>query len=157
MGQLPNHVFQGLTPILLIAITAMGCGSSGSSPTPALNLTGTWSGRVGQPMSGSALQVTWTATQNGTIATGQATVVKPAANVPATGTMTGTLSGNLLTLTYNVPAGAVPVYLSCTVAGGGSATATTATISGTLPLVFTNCLGSGLETPDSPQLTLTKQ
>jgi hypothetical protein len=61
-----------------------------------------------------------------------------------------------VTLTYSVPAGAVPVYLSCTIAATGSATATAQTISGNLQTTFTNCLGSDLETPDSPQLTLTR-
>jgi hypothetical protein len=62
-----------------------------------------------------------------------------------------------LTLTYSVPSGGVPVYLSCTITGSGSATASNQTISGTLQTTFTNCLGSGLETPDSAQLTLTRQ
>jgi hypothetical protein len=112
---------------------------------------------LGQPQSGSALRVTWTASQTGATVSGQATFVKPASNVPATGTMSGTLSGSQLTLSYSVPAGAVPVYLSCTIAGSGSATASSQTMTGTLQTTFTNCLGSGLETPDSPQLTLTKQ
>ena len=88
---------------------------------------------------------------------GPATLVKSALNVPAAGTMSGTLLGSQLTLTYSVPADGVPVYLSCMIAGSGSATATSHTISGNLQTTFTNCLGSGLETPDSAQLTLTKQ
>ena len=111
---------------------------------------------IGQPQSGSALRITWNATQTGATVSGPATLLKPATNVPATGTMSGTLSGNQLTLSYSVPAGAVPVYLSCTIVGAGSAVASSQTISGTLQATFTNCLGSGLETPDSPQLTLTR-
>jgi hypothetical protein len=144
---------------VLVAVTGLlvaACGGS-TSPSPALNLTATWSGILGQPQSGSALRVTWTATQNGSTVSGPATFVKPAANVPATGTMSGTLSGSQLTLTYSVPAGAVPVYLSCTIAGSGSATASSQTISGNLQTTFTNCLGSGLEPPDSTQLTLSRQ
>ena len=144
-------------PVLLIAATAVLAACSGTTkPSPALDLTGVWSGRVGQQQSGSALRVTWTATQSGTTVSGPATLVKPASDVPATGTMSGTLAGSQLTLTYSVPAGAVPVYLSCTIAGSGSATASGQTISGNLLMTFTNCLGSGLETPNSSELTLTR-
>jgi len=95
--------------------------------------------------------------QAGTTVSGPATLVKPSLNVPAAGTMSGTLIGSQLTLTYSVPAGGVPVFLSCTIAGSGAATATPQTISGSLQTTFTNCLGSGLETPESPQLTLARQ
>jgi hypothetical protein len=151
---LGRHV--GRVLLVVIAALAGACGSA-TSPTPALNLTGTWSGRLGEQQSGSALRITWTATQTGMTVSGPATFVKPSLNVPATGTMSGTLLGSQLTLTYSVPAGAVPVYLSCTIAATGSATASAQTISGNLQTTFTNCLGSGLETPDSTQFTLTKQ
>lgn len=97
------------------------------------------------------------AAQTGATVSGAATLVKPATNVPAAGTLSGTLSGSQLTLTYSVPAGNVPVYLSCAVTGSGTATATDQTISGTLQTTFTSCLGSGLESPESPRLTLAKQ
>src|SRR5215471_2744171 len=128
-----------------------------TSPSPPLDLSGAWSGRLGQQQSGSALRITWTASQSGATVSGPATFVKPSVNVPATGTMSATLSGSQLTFTYSVPAGAVPVYLSCAVAASGSATVSGQTISGNLQTAFTNCLGSGLESPDSPQLMLTRQ
>lgn len=139
---------------LVLAALVGACG--GSTEPSAVNLTGTWSGVLGQPQSGAALRLTWTATQTGSTVSGPVTLVKPALNVPATGTMTGTLSGGQLTLTLSVPAGAVPVYLSCTIVGTGSAVVTGETISGNLQTTFTNCLGSGLETPASPQFTLNK-
>ena len=142
--------------LVVSAALAAGCGSA-TSPTPALNVTGTWSGRLGEQQSGSALRVTWIAAQTGSAVSGPATFVKPALNVPATGTMSGTLSGGQLSLTFSVPAGAVPVYLSCTITANGSAAATSQTISGNLQTTFTNCLGSGLETPDSTQFTLSRQ
>jgi len=108
-------------------------------------------------MSGSALRLTWTATHVNAVVSGPATVVKPSVNVPATGTMIGVVSGDQMTLTYTVPAGSVPVYLSCTIIGAGLTTVTSQSIAGTLQLTFTNCLGSGLETTDSPQLSLVKQ
>ena len=77
----------------------------------------------------------------------------------ATGTMSGALfSTQLSPLTYSVPAGAVPGYPNCTIDGTGSATVTAGVrITGTLQTTFSNCSGSGLATPDSAQLTLTKQ
>ena len=143
--------------VVMFACITTGCGGSASGPSSSLNLTGSWSGMVGQPQSGSALRLTWIATQSGTTVSGPATVVKPSTDVPATGTMAGTLTGSRLTLTYEVPAGSVPVYLSCTISGSGIATATAQSMVGALQLVFTNCLGSGLETTESPQFTLAKQ
>jgi hypothetical protein len=148
--------FRTIGFIAVVAVVAGACRGS-TSPSPPLDLGGTWSGMLGQSQSGSALRVTWTASQTGATVSGPATLVKPALNVPATGTMSGTLVGSQLTLTYSVPSGGVPVYLSCTITGSGSATASNQTISGTLQTTFTNCLGSGLETPDSAQLTLTRQ
>ena len=49
------------------------------------------------------------------------------------------------------------MYLSCTIIGAGSTSVTSQSITGTLQLTFTNCLGSGLETTDSAQLSLAKQ
>ena len=152
---MPGRQIRGVL-VAITAAPAWACGTA-TSPTAALNLTGTWSGRLGEQQSGSALRVTWTATQTGATVSGPATFVKPALNVPATGTMSGTLSGSQLTLSYSVPAGAVPVYLSCTIAASGSATASSQAISGNLQTTFTNCLGSGLETPDSPQIALSRQ
>ena len=143
--------------VVMLACITTGCGGSASGPSSSLNLTGSWSGMVGQPQSGSALRLTWIATQSGTTVSGPATLVKPSTDVPATGTMAGTLTGSQLMLTYEVPAGSVPVYLSCTISGSGTATATAQSIMGALQLVFTNCLGSGLETTESPQFTLVKQ
>lgn len=145
-----------LACVLMFAGMMTACGGSASTPSAPLNLTGSWSGMVGQSQSGSALRLTWVATQTNTTVSGPATLVKPSANVPATGTMTGTLTGSQLTLTYQVPAGSVPVYLSCTVSGSGTAAATAQSIAGTLQLGFTNCLGSGLEATESPQFALTK-
>jgi hypothetical protein len=144
---------------VLIAITAALAGAcrGSTSPSPPLDLSGAWAGMLGQPQSGSALRLTWTASQTGATVSGPATLVKPALNVPATGTMSGTLVGSQLTLTYSVPAGAVPVYLSCMIAASGSGTASIQTITGSLQTTFTNCLGSGLETPESAQFTLTRQ
>lgn len=143
------------TAVVVAALVAASCHGS-TTPSPPLDLTGTWSGMLGQPQSGSALRVTWTANQSGATVSGPATLVKPSSNVPATGMMSGVLAGSQLTLAYSAPAGAVPVYLSCTITGNGSGKASSQTIAGSLQTTFTNCLGSGLETPESPQFMLTR-
>jgi hypothetical protein len=93
---------------MAVAAALAGACRGSTSPSPPLDLGGAWSGMLGQPQSGSALRVTWTASQTGATVSGPATLVKPALNVPAAGTMSGTLVGSQLTLTYIVPAGGVP-------------------------------------------------
>jgi hypothetical protein len=138
------------------AISSVCCGRSMTAPSPSLNLAGTWSGFLGQQGSGAALRITWSVNQNGNNLSGPATLIKPAANVPATGTLTGTLNGSQLSLTYVVQSGSVPGFPTCAIAGNGSATATTSSISGTLVATFTSCSGSGLEPTGSNQLSLTR-
>jgi hypothetical protein len=127
-----------------------------SSTPSSIDLTGTWTGQVGQPMSGSALRVTWAATQAGTAVTGSATLVKPAVNVPATGTLSGTLNGSQLALAYLAPAGTVQGFPACAITGAGSGAVSGDSITGTLALTFTACAGTGLEPTGSDQIELTR-
>jgi hypothetical protein len=83
--------------------TLSACGNSSTAPSAPLDLTGTWSGQLGQPGSTSALRLTWVATHTGNVVSGVATLVKPAVNVQARGVMTGILNGDRLLLTYAVP------------------------------------------------------
>jgi hypothetical protein len=85
-----------LTVSVLCALSA-ACGGSTTSSLQ-LNLAGNWSAVIGQPGSGAALRLTWVATQAGSTISDPATLLQPAANIPATGTLSGTLSGNNLTL-----------------------------------------------------------
>ena len=57
-----------------------------------INLAGTWSGLLGQSGSGTALKMTWSASQDGSSVSGPATLIKPAANIPGTGILSGTLT-----------------------------------------------------------------
>lgn len=141
---------------LLTTLTA--CGGSSTAPTPPaqLDLTGTWSGQLGQPGSTSALRVTWVATHTGNIVSGIATVVKPAFNVQGRGAMTGILNGDRLILTYAVPPDSIPGFARCEIAGIGNATATSNSINGAIGLMFTACDGTGLERPGSDDLRLTR-
>jgi hypothetical protein len=131
------------------------CDDSAASPTP-LNLTGTWSGQVGQPTSGSALEVTWTATQAGTAVAGPATLVTPLLHVRANGGISGTLTSSQLALAYLAPAGSVPGFPACAISGTGAATVSGNSITGTLALNFTACAGSGLEPTGSDLLALSR-
>lgn len=141
----------------LLSVSSVACRGSTTMPSAALNLSGTWSGLLGQSASGTALRVTWVATQSGNTISGSATLIKPAADVPATGPLVGTLAGTQLSLTYMVSTGGVPGFANCSISGSGSATATGSTISGSLAVTFTSCAGSGLEPTGSNQLMLTKQ
>jgi len=100
--------------------------------------------------------MTWSATQNGSSVSGPATLIKPAFNVPATGTLGGTLTGSQLSLTYTVSSGSVPGFAACSIAGSGSATVTNSTVSGSLSTTFVSCTGSGLEPTGSDLLSLTR-
>jgi hypothetical protein len=140
-----------------VSLFIAACSGSSASPAPTPSVTGTWSGILGQPMSGSALRLTWQATQTGANVTGPATLLKPATNVPAVGIMEGTLAGNELSLRYTAQGGTVTGFPTCVISGTGSATLSQSTLTGTLTATFTSCFGTGLEPPDSTQLTLTRQ
>lgn len=145
---------------VVISLPMAGCVDVGrTSTSPEIDATGTWTGTLGTPGSGSALRVTWIVSQSGNLANGPMTLVKPVSNVPATGLLTGVVSGSQLLLTYNVSAGSVAGFASCSILGSGSGTLSGSTITGTLLLTFTSCNGasSGLEAPASSQFTLTKQ
>jgi hypothetical protein len=139
-----------------LSATSGACGGSPDAPSAPLALTGTWSGQLGQPGSTSALRLTWEATHTGSVVAGVAALVKPAFNVQARGTMTGTLTGDRLVISYAVPPDSIQGFSRCEIAGIGNATATSSTISGTIALMFTSCAGTGLEPPGSNELRLTR-
>jgi hypothetical protein len=136
--------------------TLSACGSSSTAPSAPLDLTGTWSGQLGQPGSTSALRLTWVATHTGNVVSGVATLVKPAFNVQARGGMTGILNGDRLFLTYAVPPDSIQGFSTCEIAGLGNATAINNNITGAIALMFRSCAGTGLEPPGSNDLRLTK-
>jgi hypothetical protein len=143
---------------VLVALAA-ACDDDGSitSSGTSAGLTGTWNGMIGPAMSGSALRITWEATQSGDTVTGRAVLVKPMNNTPANGTLDGTITGNTLSLRFTALAGSVPGFPACAVGGTGSAAFSQLTITGTILLSFTSCVGTGLEPPDNTQITLSKQ
>lgn len=140
---------------VLATLSACG-GDSPTGPSEPLNLTGTWSGQVGQPGSATALRLTWVATQTGNAVSGNATLVKPAVNVEARGGMSGILDGDRLLLTFVVFPDTIPGFSRCEIVGLGSTIATNTNITGGLGLMITNCAGTGIERPESNELRLTK-
>jgi hypothetical protein len=147
---------RSIVVVLAAAVMLGACANSSTEPSAPLELTGTWSGQLGQPGSASALRLTWEATQTGNVVAGVATMVKPAVNVQGRGVMTGILDGNRLIITYAIPPDSIPGFARCEIAGLGSGTATNSTITGALPLMFRSCDGTGLEPPGSNELRLTK-
>jgi hypothetical protein len=144
----------GLVAGLLATLSA--CGDSSTAPSAPLDLTGTWTGQLGQPGSTSALRLTWVATHTGNVVSGVATIVKPAFNVQGRGPMTGILDGDRLLLTYAVPPDSIPGFSTCEIAGFGNATATSDSIAGAIALMFRSCAGTGLEPPATNDLRLTR-
>ena len=156
--------------ICIALIAAVSCGdsnkdnSSGSptSPTPTLNLAGTWSGTVREVGSTETLlQATWTATQSGSAVTGPFVLSRTGQTIQLNGTLAGTLSGTQLALTLTMPAGAfTPIGgpSTCSATGTGTSEATTATsVSSTLTLSYAaSCVGTFTPTATSMQLTLAK-
>jgi hypothetical protein len=149
------RILAGLFVAGLLA-TLSACGSSSTAPTPPLDLTGTWSGQLGQPGSTTALRLTWVATQTGNVVSGIATIVKPVFNVQGRGIMTGILNGDQMFLTYAVPSDSISGFSRCEIGGAGNASATNTSITGAIALRFTSCAGTGLEPPGSNDLRLSK-
>ena len=141
--------------VLALCVIVIACDDSVTSPAP-LNLTGTWSGQVGQPVSSSALRVTWTATHAGTAVAGPAALVSPMLNVRANGSLSGTLNGSQLALAYLAPSGFVQGFHECAISGSGTAMVSGGSITGTLRLTFTACEGTGFEPTGSDQITLAR-
>jgi hypothetical protein len=136
--------------------TVSACGNSSTAPSAPSDLTGTWSGQLGQPGSSSALRLTWVATHTGNIVSGVATLVNPAVNVQGRGAMTGILNGDRLFLTYFIPPDSIQGFFTCEITGFGNATATNTSMTGAMALMSTSCAGTGLEPPGSNDLRLTK-
>lgn len=147
--------------VSVLAMATSGCGGSSMAPsaTPA-DLSGTWSGVVGSGSGGGrALRVTWSATQTGHTISGPAAVTTSPAvsDVTFTGTLSGTLTGMQLSLSYVSNTGNIAAAPNCSASGHGTGSATSTSIAGQLDVVFTSCEALGLQAPTSDQFTLTKQ
>ena len=143
------------TFVSLISILVTSCGGAAMMPSPPANLSGTWSGVIGQGSGGGrALRVTWTATQDGSTASGPASVLTspPVTDVIFSGILAGKISGSQVSFTLS----AQPLPGSdCSLSGTGSAAVATGTLTGSLNVQFTSC--GALEPPSNNQIVLTKQ
>ena len=143
------------TVVSVLAMLVASCGGAAMMPSPSVNLIGTWSGILGRESGGGrALRVAWTVTQDGSAASGPVSVLTspPVTDVIFSGTLTGTISGNQLSLTLS----AQPLPNSeCSMSGTGTAAVAAGTIAGSLDVHFTSC--GLIEPPSNNQLVLTKQ
>ena len=92
--------------LVVCMLTAGSCGKSPASPDPPPpTATGTWRGVGTDAVENS--QFTWVFTQSGSSVTGTGTYVGVRSNFAASGPVTGTVSGNVVTfsasLTFEVP------------------------------------------------------
>jgi hypothetical protein len=125
-------------------------------PTEPVSLTGTWSGVIGQGSGGGrALRVTWTATQDGTMAVGPVSVLTspPVTDVMFSGVMTGTISGTQVSLTLS---GQPLAASDCSLTGSGTASAASGNLAGSLEIHFSPSCGA-LEPPTNGGFVLAKQ
>jgi hypothetical protein len=141
---------------LLLLVAIFGVCTRGPTEPTLPDLTGTWTGMLGLPGSGNAVRVTWVLTHTNRAVNGPMTLIKPAVNVPATGTVVGAVNGTQLSLSYQVPAGTVAGVPECALSGGGTQNASATTITGTFTVMATNCERAGFPALDN-QLSLTKQ
>ena len=136
--------------------------SSGSptTPSPSVNLAGSWSGKLAVENESDKTTAKWTASQNGTSVTGPFELTFLDDNQTSTiqGTLSGTLSGAQLSLTISFPAGTFREAPACSISGTGTATPTSSSISSTVTFNFAApCIGKvGERATETDQLTLSK-
>src|SRR5262245_40423104 len=146
--------------VALLAMTIGSCGGPSIAPTASVDLSGTWSGVVGSGSGGGrALRLTWSATQTGNTVLGPATLTtSPAVSALSfAGTLSGSLTGLQLSLSYASNAGSNTGAPDCCDSGHGTGTTFGTSISGQLDVAVTSCDALGLQAPTRDQFTLTKQ
>lgn len=149
--------------LVLVITTALACQDTPTDPTTIggpqpLALAGTWRGPIGViAQSSSSLIGTWTVAQTGTAVSGPITLANPSTNVTFAGTLSGTLSGTSLPVTYTIPRGNVPGFPDCAMSGTSTLQASATIMSGTLNITYTNCQNFTSQTSSSDAISLTKQ
>lgn len=142
--------------LLSALIACAGCGDSMSPSDPVPNLAGTWTGQIGSPMSGSAVRVTWSASQAGNALQGIARLSKPAIGTEVSGTLSGLMTGDQIGMLFTGGRLSAPTVPNCAVMGTGSGTVSGNAISGTFTLNVTGCDGVGIESAADAPLSLTR-
>lgn len=148
-----------LARLLIVSalVACAACGGDSTTPSePPANVAGTWTGQLGTSASGTALRLTWTATQSGSTATGPARLVKPSVGTEIPGTLSATINGTQAGLSFSAPPGSVPTLPACTASGTGSGTVGGNSILGTFSLTATACDSIGVENATSGALLMTR-
>ena len=134
-----------LTAVLTTAaLLGVGCTSSRTtnppSPSPSIDLTGTWRGNFG--LQGISSEMAWTLTQTGTAVSGPVLVRLPNGIVLLNGFLTGTLTGSTLPYIISVGPGGIPTQPACVGQLGGTMTAAmgvTSTLTGAYTVTSATC------------------
>jgi hypothetical protein len=90
------------------------------------DITGVWSGTASD--SSGPGRMTWRLTQTGPTVTGTIFLSTPLGTVVFNGNFSGTVSGQALTFSIDVPRGGIPTLPSCSVTLQGTSTTITNTI-----------------------------
>jgi len=175
-----SHVRQWCvrTLVAAVAAAATACGSSSSpsgspliapTPTPSINLAGSWAGTLGKTSDSKPIQVTWSATQSGNSVTGPASLVVTnvdnngnSTTFPVAGTMAATITGSDAAITLTLPPGSFTSIggpATCSVTGTGTASSpSVSAISAALNIVFDpSCVGTVADHPsETDNLALNK-
>lgn len=159
---------------VLLAVVACGGDStspdgstSGNSPNSPANLSGTWTGTIGQAGQANPVTLSWRATHNGSSISGPitATITETGQSLTITGTLSGTIGSNGVALTLTFPAGtftATGAPSTCAMTGAGNTTLATTnnitTVTGSMTLTWgASCVGTIADkATETDQLTLTK-
>jgi len=146
--------------VFAMTMAACGQGSTAPSPPPAspANAAGLWLGTIGGTSEeGRPLAVLWDASETGNTVSGIArfyTGPLSTDRVTFAGPLTGTRTGNQLTLSFTATPGTV-LAGACALTGIGTATLNDGTLTGTLSVSLGSC--DGLEPPASMDLLLKRQ
>lgn len=142
--------------VVVLGLLAAGCSDTSTTvtPSPGIDLTGTWIGNV--TVLGASTRLSWTLAQAGTAVTGPVLLGLPTGTVLLNGFLTGTLTGSSLTYTISIGPGGIPAQPACAGQIAGEMTAAiaaTSTLTGTSAVTSSTCAAPF---PGGP-LTLTRQ
>ncbi|HKW02466.1 MAG TPA: hypothetical protein VJN96_21760 [Vicinamibacterales bacterium] len=150
----------GRSLTLVLAVTMTACGHTSTAPSlpPPASAAGVWLGTLGiGSTEGQPLGILWDATETGNTVSGTARFYAGPLSTDQllfVGAISGTRTGNQLSLTYTATQGTVPAG-SCALEGIGMATINDGTLTGTLSLNVGTC--EGFQPPTSMALQLSKQ